>query len=133
MSTCLLRSTSIWQIFWHSIWHIFWLLSDISSGILSGISSGIYSDISSGILSGISSGISSEALPAFTNMTWCCSCSLSPIHMYRKGSTKRSWPWLRSGREHWALVVVECPFCREHWAWMKVEVRQRTLWIASRS
>ena len=26
--------------------------------------------------------LSTEALPAFTNMPWCCSCSLYPIHMY---------------------------------------------------
>ena len=30
---------------------------------------------------------------------------------------RRGWSWLRSGREHWAWMVV-------------VEVRQRTLWIA---
>ena len=36
------------------------------------------------------------------------------------GNTGRGWSWLRSGREHWAWMVV-------------VEVRQRTLWIADRS
>ena len=38
----------------------------------------------------------------------------------RQGTLGRGWSWLRSGREHWAWVVV-------------VEVRQRTLWIAGRS
>ena len=38
----------------------------------------------------------------------------------RQGTLGREWSWLRSGREHWAWMVV-------------VEVRQRTLWIAGRS
>ena len=38
----------------------------------------------------------------------------------RQGTLGAGWSWLRSGREHWAWVVV-------------VEVRQRTLWIAGRS
>ena len=74
---------------------LFGILSGISSGILSGKSSGILSGISSGILSGISSG-------------W------GPA-----GNTGRGWSWLRSGREHWAWMVV-------------VEVRQGTLGVDGR-
>ena len=49
------------------------------------------------------------------------------------GNTGRGYPRLRSGREHWRWWSW-LRSGREHWAWMVVvEVRQRTLWIASRS
>ena len=74
------------------------ILSDISSGILSGILSGISSGICSGISSGILSGKSSGILSGI----------LSDISSY-----------MRSGREHWAWMVV-------------VEVRQGTLGVDGR-
>ena len=129
------------------------ILSGISHSLLSGISSGILSDIPSGISSGILSGISHVPLPDLnreyprpvfpagpqprpSTPSVPCRTSTTTIHAQLRsgrgtlgvdgrgwgpaGNTGRGWSWLRSGREHWAWMVV-------------VEVRPRTLWIASRS
>ena len=144
------------------------ILSDISygilSGILSGISSGIYSDISSGILSGISSGISIWHIfwHIFWHSTWQIFWHYLTFYLPTwdpAGNTWRGYSRLRSGREHWAwMVVVEVRqgtlggdgrgwgpagntgrgysrlrSGREHWAWMVVvEVRQGTLGVDGR-
>ena len=79
-------------------------VSDVLSDILSGISSDILSVISSDILSVISSDI----LSGISFGGW------GPA-----ANTGRGWSWLRSGSEPWAWMVV-------------VEVRQRTLGVASR-
>ena len=48
------------------------------------------------------------------------------------GGTGRGWSWLRSGREHWARMVV-LRSGGEHWAQMVVvEARQRTLGVDGR-
>ena len=101
------------------------ILSGKHSGTLSGISSGILSDILSGILSGIPSGIlsgiSSNILSGISSGTLCgISFGVDTRGWGPAGNTGRGWSWLRSGREHWAGMVV-------------VEVRQGTLWIAGRS
>ena len=140
------------------------ILSGKHSGTLSGISSGILADILSGILSGIPSGIlsgiSSNILSGISSATLCgISFGVDTRGWGPAGNTGRGWSWLRSGREHWAwMVVVEVRqgtlgvdgrgwgpagntgrgwswlrSGREHWAWMVVvEVRQGTLGVDGR-
>ena len=100
------------------------ILSGKHSGTLSGISSGILSDILSGILSGIPSGIlsgiSSNILSGISSGTLCgISFGVDTRGWGPAGNTGRGWSWLRSGREHWAWMVV-------------VEVRQGTLGVDGR-
>ena len=137
---------SIWQIFWHSIWHTFWrsiwhifwnIFWHIYLAYLLAYFLAFY-------LTNLLALYLTFYLP-----TW------GPA-----GNTWRGYSRLRSGREHWAgMLVVEVRegtlggdargwgpagntgrgwswlrSGREHWAWMVVvEVRQKTLWIADRS
>ena len=127
---------SIWQIFWHSIWHIFW--HSIWHSIWH-----IFWHIFWHILHEVRQGTR-----GLDTRGW------GPA-----GNTGRGWSWLRSGREHWAgMVVVEVRqgtlgvagrgwgptentvrrgsrlrSGREHWAWMVVvEARQGTLGVDGR-
>ena len=117
------------------------ILSGIPSGILSGISSNILSGISSGTLCGISFGVDTRGWgPAGnTGRGWSVvevrqgtlGGEILAVEVRQgtlgvdgrgwgpAGNTGRGWSWLRSGREHWAGMVV-------------VEVRQGTLGVDGR-